>query len=154
MDDTIKPPPPEISAVSQALVQAGQVRATLLGFIDKIKATTPTGTPPWAILAAPEFLNHVVSLLAFEHSCKLVSRADTRVTVEDINHFLEAHGREWGAFPAAIRRPSMFADLFGVRFIAAMGLPPGALAFVPQAPLEPVVVDASRDAHVDGPAAA
>lgn len=152
MDTSIPPNPAD--KVAATIQQARRMRDQILQFLEGVKAQTPTGTPPWAVVLAPEMLNQFVVLLTFEHVNKTVARADTRVEREEIDRFLAEHGKEWGAFPAAIRRPAMFADLFGVRFIAAMGIPPGVLAFIPGAPLEPVVVDASRDAHVDGPAAA
>lgn len=138
--DTTKPPQ-NPDKVSQALAHAFRLDEQLRDFIERIKASTPDGRPPFAILASPTFLSGIVTALAFLHANRLVSRVDTAVTEQDINALFDEHGSKPGVSPRfLVRRPAMVAELYGVTFIGAVGIPDGALAFIPQAETAEVVL--------------
>lgn len=115
--------------VIDTLAKAKHLETQLVEFIDGVRSKG-TGETPWAILADPEFLRGIVSLLAFKHANGIIARADTRVSEEDVKSYLGEM-----TYPA-LRKPAMWATLFGVHFIGAVGIPPGALCFVPAAPLD------------------
>ena len=143
--------PTQAQAVSAALGEARRVRETLTAFLTKIKEQTPEGRLPWAVLCDPGLLQHFVTVLAFEHSNLVVARADTKVSAEEINKFLSEHGDQFGRTFLGLRKPAMWAHLFGVLFIAAAGIPVGSLVFVPAAEPEKVTVNGQEATSVGSP---
>lgn len=127
---------PEVPQVEAALAASHKLHGSLVQFIQGIEQAT--GAKPWAILAAPEFLQQIVTMLAFRYGCSRIVRPNTHVSSEDVDAFLATEKASPGFM--TIRPPAMMAVLFGVPFIGTVGIPSGALCYVPKGGLPPVEV--------------
>ena len=128
--------PPNTTQVEAALAASHRMHSSLIEFIQSIEQST--GAKPWAILAAPEFLQQIVTMLAFRYGCSQIVRPNTHVSSEDVNAFLASEKGAPGF--VSVRPPAMMAVLFGIPFIGTAGIPAGALCYVPKGDLAPVEV--------------
>lgn len=130
MDNTIKPPPDPTAAV---LATARETRAQVIHFLDELRKQSVVGDKPWAIIVGPETLQDLVTALTYAHVCETVARPNTHVSAEDIDNFFRYQTDTFGGHFFRLRKPALYAELYGVPFIAAQNIPRGVLCPVPAA---------------------
>lgn len=159
MSETVTPAPaglplgPAADKSALAFEHAEKLDRNLREFIDEIRKRDPNGRGPWAIVAAPEFLHQIVLLLAYRFSCQGIIRPNTEVSNDDIQAFFQSEGNRvpGGSRFFRLSKPALMAEIYGVPFIACVGVPPGSLAFIPaEAPPAVILCEPTQNDENDG----